>query len=282
MPWRKTKSETPTDCCSTHPDFGSNPPSLRGYRFYTNFYCHPDKNEPVLAGTERDASVVSGSFSLKPTQVERFLSAACLLLWACQPYDVLWAHPDECLIMNMNKTTKTKKATNGTVNTNNSTTTPASAPKPVALATPAKPAPAASAAPLKPVAPARAATPSLSATTISASTASTVQAGVVQSPAKPAPTRELNPAPKAKVALELVNPTAKSVAVAGSFNGWNPARTPLKPAGAGKWVGELTGISGRHEYLFVVDGQWLPDPKAKESVQNPFGGRNSVLVVPSN
>jgi hypothetical protein len=44
----------------------------------------------------------------------------------------------------------------------------------------------------------------------------------------------------------------------------------------------LTGISGRHEYLFVVDGQWLPDPKAKESVQNPFGGRNSVLVVPGN
>jgi hypothetical protein len=28
-----------------------------------------------------------------------------------------------------------------------------------------------------------------------------------------------------------------------------------------------------------VDGQWLPDPNAKESVENPFGGRNSVLVV---
>jgi hypothetical protein len=28
-----------------------------------------------------------------------------------------------------------------------------------------------------------------------------------------------------------------------------------------------------------VDGQWLPDPNAKESVENPFGGRNSVLTV---
>jgi len=36
---------------------------------------------------------------------------------------------------------------------------------------------------------------------------------------------------------------------------------------------------GRYEYLFVVDGQWLPDPNAKESVANPFGGRNSVLRV---
>jgi hypothetical protein len=29
----------------------------------------------------------------------------------------------------------------------------------------------------------------------------------------------------------------------------------------------------------VVDGQWMPDPRATESVANPFGGRNSVLHV---
>ena len=82
-----------------------------------------------------------------------------------------------------------------------------------------------------------------------------------------------------KAQLKLVKPEAKSVCVAGSFNGWNPARTPLTRVNDGTWVGDLTGISGRHEYLFVVDGQWLPDPNAKESVQNPFGGRNSVLVI---
>src|SRR6476646_851466 len=83
----------------------------------------------------------------------------------------------------------------------------------------------------------------------------------------------------AKAQLKLVKPEAKSVCVAGSFNEWNPARTPLTRVSDGTWVGELTGISGRHEYLFVVDGQWVPDPNAKESVQNPFGGRNSVLVI---
>ena len=91
---------------------------------------------------------------------------------------------------------------------------------------------------------------------------------------KPSPVRAL---PKAH--LELVKPEAKSVFVAGSFNEWNPARTPLTRANDGKWVGDLNGISGRHEYLFVVDGQWLPDPNARESVQNPFGGKNSVLIV---
>ena len=102
-------------------------------------------------------------------------------------------------------------------------------------------------------------------------------------PVKVEPVNAVSPKPvKAvlpKAHLELVKPEAQHVFVAGSFNGWNPANTPLTRVSEGKWVGELTGISGRHEYLFVVDGQWLPDPNAKESVQNPFGGRNSVLVV---
>ena len=100
-------------------------------------------------------------------------------------------------------------------------------------------------------------------------------------PAKvPAPPPAQPEAPKAShVSLELVKPDAKTVCVAGSFNEWKPEKTPLNQAGNGRWVGDLTIRPGRHEYLFVVDGQWLPDPNAKESVQNPFGGKNSVLSV---
>jgi hypothetical protein len=36
---------------------------------------------------------------------------------------------------------------------------------------------------------------------------------------------------------------------------------------------------GTYEYCFIVDGQWMPDPMARETVPNPFGGRNSVLKV---
>jgi 1,4-alpha-glucan branching enzyme len=82
-----------------------------------------------------------------------------------------------------------------------------------------------------------------------------------------------------RISLELVKPGAKHVFVAGSFNGWKPESTPLIERGNGRWVGDLSVKPGRHEYLFVVDGQWLPDPNAKETVQNPFGGKNSVLIV---
>ena len=81
------------------------------------------------------------------------------------------------------------------------------------------------------------------------------------------------------ISFQLVKPEAKSVCVAGSFNGWRPEQTPLLPVGHGRWAGELSLKPGCHEYLFVVDGQWLPDPNAKEAVQNPYGGVNSVLKV---
>ena len=97
---------------------------------------------------------------------------------------------------------------------------------------------------------------------------------------KPVPVKVKDePPPPPRVILELVNPAAKQVFVAGSFNSWQPEQTPLVPAGNGRWAGDLNVGPGRHEYLFVVDGQWLPDPNAKESVVNPFGGKNSVLTV---
>ena len=82
-----------------------------------------------------------------------------------------------------------------------------------------------------------------------------------------------------RISLELTKPEAKAVFVAGSFNEWKPEKAPLAPLGNGRWAGDLAVKPGRHEYLFVVDGQWVPDPNAKESVQNPFGGKNSVLIV---
>ena len=97
-------------------------------------------------------------------------------------------------------------------------------------------------------------------------------------PAKAAPTRTAEPKIN-HVSFELVKADARKVCVAGSFNQWQPEQTPLAPVGNGRWVGDLNVTPGRYEYLFVVDGQWLPDPNAKETVQNPFGGRNSVLVA---
>lgn len=81
------------------------------------------------------------------------------------------------------------------------------------------------------------------------------------------------------VAFELIKPEAKTVFLAGSFNGWKPDQTPLERTRDGKWMREVRPKPGRHEYLFVVDGSWQPDPLANESVENPFGGKNSVVTI---
>jgi hypothetical protein len=100
-------------------------------------------------------------------------------------------------------------------------------------------------------------------------------------PAKTAPSISVGVASLkvGRVSLERVKLGAKSVCVAGTFNEWKPEKAQLVMMDNGRWVGNLTVNPGRYEYLFVVDGQWLPDPNAKESVQNPFGGKNSVLTV---
>jgi 1,4-alpha-glucan branching enzyme len=98
-----------------------------------------------------------------------------------------------------------------------------------------------------------------------------------------AQTKEAAKAPKAAskaqtVELKIEVPQAKSVSVAGTFNNWDDKKTPLQKDGKG-WKAVLPLSPGRYEYKFVVDGQWVCDPKAKEAVQNDFGSSNSVLVV---
>lgn len=81
------------------------------------------------------------------------------------------------------------------------------------------------------------------------------------------------------VRFEFDHPTASSVCIAGSFNQWKPEAKTLHPTGEGHWFKETVLAPGTYEYCLIVDGQWMPDPHAKETVPNPFGGRNSVLKV---
>jgi 1,4-alpha-glucan branching enzyme len=81
------------------------------------------------------------------------------------------------------------------------------------------------------------------------------------------------------VEFVLKHPRAQSVTVAGSFNGWDVKRTPMRLGSGGAWRATVWLPAGSYEYRFVVDGQWISDPGARESVQNTFGSTNSVLVV---
>jgi len=80
------------------------------------------------------------------------------------------------------------------------------------------------------------------------------------------------------VRFEFIHPQAVTVAIAGTFNGWNPTTIPMHSSGNGHWVEEAALAPGSYEYCLVVDGQWMPDPLAK-NIANPFGGRNSILEV---
>jgi 1,4-alpha-glucan branching enzyme len=83
---------------------------------------------------------------------------------------------------------------------------------------------------------------------------------------------------KVQIHFKVMANGANAVSVAGTFNDWNPKGTPLSKSGDG-WDTTITLPRGRYEYRFIVDGKWLSDPNARESVPNPFGGSNSVLSV---
>jgi 1,4-alpha-glucan branching enzyme len=99
-------------------------------------------------------------------------------------------------------------------------------------------------------------------------------------------TLTMNPASSQKssgqlipVGFEFTHPVAITVSVAGSFNNWHPTSKSMQSLGCGYWAKEAFLPPGDYEYCLVVDGHWMPDPMAKDSVANPFGGRNSILHV---
>ena len=73
---------------------------------------------------------------------------------------------------------------------------------------------------------------------------------------------------------------AKSAAVAGDFNSWDPTATPLKKV-KGTWKTTLRLDKGQeYQYRFVVnDSEWLTDKEADKYVPNNVDGENSVVVT---
>ncbi len=81
-------------------------------------------------------------------------------------------------------------------------------------------------------------------------------------------------------------PAAGAVTVAGTFNNWDPAATPLGRDAAGTWTATLDLPPGRHEYKFVVDGEWCCEPGCETAyhgcpkcVPNASGTMNRFVEV---
>lgn len=81
------------------------------------------------------------------------------------------------------------------------------------------------------------------------------------------------------VTFKLKAPQAKKVILAGSFNNWDTNSLTAKKSTAGMWSVKLSLKPGRHEYKFLVDGNWINDPGCKGCVPNSFGSQNCVVEV---
>ncbi len=80
-------------------------------------------------------------------------------------------------------------------------------------------------------------------------------------------------------AFILVAPEAKSVFLAGTFNGWNTTSTPMHRNSSGWWEKRLPLSFGYYSYKFIADGHWLPDPANPDNEPDGHAGLNSTLII---
>lgn len=93
---------------------------------------------------------------------------------------------------------------------------------------------------------------------------------------KKAPSKTARTARQKRVQVTYDAPDAGSVAVTGSFCGWDRG-VPLKKDRSGTWKTTLTLPPGDYEYRFLVDGEWRDDPNCTERTVNRFGTENCIL-----
>ncbi len=83
-----------------------------------------------------------------------------------------------------------------------------------------------------------------------------------------------------EIVFKLEAPEGAMVQIAGDFNEWLPE--PLhfsEPQGRPLWHKTIPLRSGSYEYKYLVDGLWVPDPKNDKTVEDSYGGVNSVITI---
>ena len=85
---------------------------------------------------------------------------------------------------------------------------------------------------------------------------------------------------KKKASFQIAAEPGSTVSVCGTFNSWRAGQFPMKDNPKnGLFKTMLLLPKGRHEYKFVVDGEWVTDPNCMDQAANEFGTMNSVIVV---
>ena len=79
--------------------------------------------------------------------------------------------------------------------------------------------------------------------------------------------------------MELRRDDVANVFVVGDFNDWKADDSARMSKVNGVWKRRLKLKPGTYRYRLVVDGVWQQDPGNPETLENPFGDRDSVLSV---
>lgn len=84
-----------------------------------------------------------------------------------------------------------------------------------------------------------------------------------------------------EIVFYFLDGQARSVALVGDFNGWNPAATPLGREPNGLWVARVpVRAGGLLRYKYVVDGdRWIEDPNNWMKVADHTGSLVSILYL---
>ncbi|MEP2775383.1 MAG: glycogen-binding domain-containing protein [Luteolibacter sp.] len=81
-------------------------------------------------------------------------------------------------------------------------------------------------------------------------------------------------------------PDAQKVYLSGTFNNWDDVLIPMRRHENGIWTTIIDLSPGRHEYKFIVDGEWCCTPYCSDQatciqcVTNEHGTMNRVIEIP--
>ena len=81
------------------------------------------------------------------------------------------------------------------------------------------------------------------------------------------------------VIFEFDHNTPGKVYLAGEFNNWNYATTPLKKTPKGTHRVTLHLKPGRYQFRYFTNHQWFNDNNPDGLENNNYGSQNSVVVV---
>jgi 1,4-alpha-glucan branching enzyme len=74
-------------------------------------------------------------------------------------------------------------------------------------------------------------------------------------------------------------PDAGRVSLVGDFNDWQPDATLMRRMPDGNWMAALELPHGYHQYLFLVDGKPMLDPRASGKARNQRNEPVSLIPV---